>query len=768
MANYNNLKTAIQDVIKTNGNKEITGDIMQNALLSIINSLGAGYQFMGVATPETNPGAPDQKVFYIANGKGTYANFGGLIVDDDEVVLLTFDESWKKLASGIASNSDILTELESLKYQTISDKFIPEMRNGSVPNPGNVYVIAMNNVMPIGEYDGVEFITNRPLSPNCIYRYGYALFREDSGASSSAVRVKNIDYDDETIPNKFKIEKSEFDTYGAKGFAFSIGEYNTLTGQFNNLRVTDFEGFKVLCAYYRNPALDRQIVNSLNLKLKDGYSYVDVSSQLGIGSVQPDGSVDTASIDALVSDFIPIVKNTTIKIDTPEDIIYKGTTYKLRCRMTVLQKAQSGNTVYNMLKERVEPLSPVKIPDGDYHYLRFSLYITTDGVNLVSEELGAEIWANITQSFSISFNPSIFEKNYPLDQIDNRITELESKIIKTTDIVDLNDKLKTTICFKNLIRQYKGDASTTRKNLVLAHFSDLHGTRDNLLRILQYCNEYDSYIDDILCTGDVVPNSFNQMSDTEYNTMWNGAENVLFCTGNHDTARYTDTYEWTYYTGLPAYNRYFAPFISNWKVTQPSGAETNGYCYYYKDYTSEKVRLIVLDVMGYNSTQRTWFQNTLASAITDGLAVVCAIHYPAKMTSLNVSFDSKFGSTSMGDDVIPAELITDVKSFISNNGEFVCWLAGHTHRDFFGTLLLDNNQLCIAVDTASSMRGQQQFSNIERETGEKSQDLFNIFSVDTYNKRVTLMRVGADTDTMLRHIGTICYDYKNKELIWNQ
>ena len=99
MANYNNLKTAIQDVIKANGNQEITGEIMQNALLSMINSLGAGYQFVSVATPETNPGTPDQKVFYIANGKGTYVNFGGLVVDEDEVVLLVYDDAWKKFVT---------------------------------------------------------------------------------------------------------------------------------------------------------------------------------------------------------------------------------------------------------------------------------------------------------------------------------------------------------------------------------------------------------------------------------------------------------------------------------------------------------------------------------------------------------------------------------------------------------------------------------------------------------------------------------------------
>ena len=64
MADYQNLKDAIKDVIKTNGNQEITGQIMQNALVSIINALQAGAMYAGVAKPTTNPGTPDQNLFF--------------------------------------------------------------------------------------------------------------------------------------------------------------------------------------------------------------------------------------------------------------------------------------------------------------------------------------------------------------------------------------------------------------------------------------------------------------------------------------------------------------------------------------------------------------------------------------------------------------------------------------------------------------------------------------------------------------------------------
>ena len=112
MSNYNSLKTTIDANIKQNGRQEITGQILNSVLNQMVTTLGAGYQFAGVATTATNPGTPDAKVFYIANGKGTYEKFGGLEVTEDEVVVLYWDTAWHKVSTGIASQEK-LTELES-------------------------------------------------------------------------------------------------------------------------------------------------------------------------------------------------------------------------------------------------------------------------------------------------------------------------------------------------------------------------------------------------------------------------------------------------------------------------------------------------------------------------------------------------------------------------------------------------------------------------------------------------------------------------------
>lgn len=94
MANYSNLANAIRDVIKTNGNNEITGDILQQILLSVVTTLGAQYQFGGIATASTNPGTPDYNVAYLV-AEGTYPNLGGLVIPSGYIGVLKYNGQWE-------------------------------------------------------------------------------------------------------------------------------------------------------------------------------------------------------------------------------------------------------------------------------------------------------------------------------------------------------------------------------------------------------------------------------------------------------------------------------------------------------------------------------------------------------------------------------------------------------------------------------------------------------------------------------------------------
>lgn len=104
MGNYEELKQAISNVIKTNGNQEITGRIMQNALLTIISTIGDNATFAGIATPNTNPGTPDQNVFWIATENGEYVNFDAQVIYNEPSLFVNENGSWVKKSLGIPNN----------------------------------------------------------------------------------------------------------------------------------------------------------------------------------------------------------------------------------------------------------------------------------------------------------------------------------------------------------------------------------------------------------------------------------------------------------------------------------------------------------------------------------------------------------------------------------------------------------------------------------------------------------------------------------------
>ena len=118
MANWNTLKTAVAEVINSNGNQEITGQLLQNVLNNIITNIGENATFAGIATLDTNPGAPDGPVFYLTATAGTYPNFNGIEVLDGEAVIFEWNNgTWTKKDSGFATQEK-LSELGSFSLDT--------------------------------------------------------------------------------------------------------------------------------------------------------------------------------------------------------------------------------------------------------------------------------------------------------------------------------------------------------------------------------------------------------------------------------------------------------------------------------------------------------------------------------------------------------------------------------------------------------------------------------------------------------------------------
>lgn len=109
MGGYTELKAAIAAVIKTNGNNDITGAILQNVLKTIVSTVGANRAFAGIADANTNPGTPDGNVFYVAYTAGNYVSFVSgstyITVNPGELAILyNSAANWGKYVIGLSAN----------------------------------------------------------------------------------------------------------------------------------------------------------------------------------------------------------------------------------------------------------------------------------------------------------------------------------------------------------------------------------------------------------------------------------------------------------------------------------------------------------------------------------------------------------------------------------------------------------------------------------------------------------------------------------------
>ena len=249
-----------------------------------------------------------------------------------------------------------------------------------------------------------------------------------------------------------------------------------------------------------------------------------------------------------------------------------------------------------------------------------------------------------------------------------------------------------------MIKQAKYVASdVTVNSLGLLHYSDIHEDDNAAKSIEEWCAKYGNYIDDVICTGDVVQTYLSKNNGTRWYRDLPLPNIALFVLGNHDQA-YTSEgnkryqYFWAdagengdgnidltiakseaiKSSHIYSYTKYFADYIENWGVTMPSGYDdpASPYyqaCYWHKDYTAQKIRLIGVDCMyrfdgilakdGNNdfivdsetgmlaiadggeglakltTEQETWLKNLLDETLDSenaayGYSVVVICHYP--------------------------------------------------------------------------------------------------------------------------------------------
>lgn len=152
------LKNLIVEKIKGNNNQEITGQSLQDVLLSIVDSVYGdleismeGYRFEGVATVATIPPIltdNSDKRFYLAVDDGLYSNFTGLQsipIVELSILRNTARNYWEAISLKIPLNFSIKNELGASQKDPISQKKVTELYNQGYKYAGIAHTVDRPN-----------------------------------------------------------------------------------------------------------------------------------------------------------------------------------------------------------------------------------------------------------------------------------------------------------------------------------------------------------------------------------------------------------------------------------------------------------------------------------------------------------------------------------------------------------------------------------------------------------------------------------------------
>lgn len=163
---------------------------VNNVLLEIISRF-SGATYAGVATPETDPGAPLLKVFYLTTTAGEYANFGNLTVKSGKLTVLFYNGStWVKQVLDLptsggggstvnvvqatgASTTDVMSQASSTRIFKPAADFVENnvsyvnVLQGVTPVSG--YLDNSGNIVESATYETYEKI---PVQPSSLYSVG--------------------------------------------------------------------------------------------------------------------------------------------------------------------------------------------------------------------------------------------------------------------------------------------------------------------------------------------------------------------------------------------------------------------------------------------------------------------------------------------------------------------------------------------------------------------------------------------------------------------
>lgn len=330
---------------------------------------------------------------------------------------------------------------------------------------------------------------------------------------------------------------------------------------------------------------------------------------------------------------------------------------------------------------------------ADVAYIRLQLFVKPIGTSLTSDDV-----ANLTITFDHEGGTTTENQWYDTELTPSasgggggNYVELLVKINKnTSDISEVSKRVTVLETGSDTVTiptfwQNAVDACISkikalqvgRNCVTFPFFSDNHQNTKYagvlIAHIMKECHiPYCFFGGDSISNGIIADEATMIAQDEAFDTMMSYVPNGRMCraVGNHDGYWYDGTNKY-YYSRDQVYDL----FLREESIAQNKHFGDDG-TYYYVDDIASKIRFIVLNTNGVDSTQLSWLQNTALSISEGGWAVVFISHHPI--------CNAYHSGITNAADIISAVTSTAT----THNIPIVGWFSGHVHRDRIYTNLL--------------------------------------------------------------------------------
>ena len=339
----------------------------------------------------------------------------------------------------------------------------------------------------------------------------------------------------------------------------------------------------------------------------------------------------------------------------------------------------------------------------------------------------------------------------------------------------------------------KTNFSTTKKYLCFAQITDTHAENVLVQRAVDFINsdEFGSSIDCLVHTGDIQLTSFDQGDMPAFHSAMDNSKKPAFTVlGNHDVYKSTSV--------SALYERFMKPMVDNGLLVAGTNIDAANYAtWYYYDWSEYNVRMIMLNdfdplydgytkplnTTAYSPSQINFLISTLQS-VPSGYTVIILDHFPSNnaenyighlvtggWTCGNQMGDLSHGSLFTGNASPVMDILGAYKSktaltqsytytnsnvasrygsidinvdFTSANGTFGFMACGHNHNDLIYTFPHQSDILAVGMLGGVGPTIADSITNIFRSYVGKAHDAINVYCVRTDERKVYVVRIGAD------------------------